>query len=217
MLHAGGLIPASFYLRPVAEVAADLLGMCLCREDVALRITEVEAYGGCDDSASHCRFGRTGRNAPMWEDGGRAYIFLCYGVHHMLNIVTGRAGDGAAILVRACEPVAGWERIQQRRGCASLSPVMLTGPGKVAQALGLDLSFNHHPLYQAGGLELREGDGPARILRGSRVGIAYAVPADQAAALRFAIADCPWVSQRKGLTSSESGPRCDPPGAPAER
>ena len=101
MLPSGGLIPKAFFLNPVEAVARGLLGQLLCREEIVLRITEVEAYGGTDASASHARHGRTARNAPMWEEGGRAYIYFCYGMHHMLNVVTGREGEAAAVLIRA--------------------------------------------------------------------------------------------------------------------
>ncbi len=192
------LIPSAFFLRPVAAVAQGLLGMHVCHEDVVLRITEVEAYGGESDSASHCRFGRTPRNAPMWEAGGRAYLYFCYGMHHMLNVVTGPEGEGAAVLIRACEPVEGLETIRLRRG-DHLGPVLLTGPGKVAQALALDRSFNHHLLFEPGSLELRQGDPPAMLLVGPRVGIDFAEPEDRRANLRFAVANSPWVSQRGKL------------------
>jgi len=205
VLHAGGLVlPRAFYRRPVTEVAVDLLGQHLCHGDVVLRVTEVEAYGGLEDSASHCRFGRTARNEPMWQAGGVAYVFLCYGVHHLLNIVTGPEEEGAAILIRACEPVAGLEPIRARRGGKLEGPSLLNGPGKVAQALGVDLSFNAHRLYEPGGLELREGPRPGAILRGPRVGVPYAHPDHQLAPLRFAIADCAWVSHRDSLCVTTS-------------
>ena len=198
MFDAGNLLPRSFYQRSLETVAKDLLGSCLCRDGVVLRITEVEAYGGLEDSASHCRSGRTTRNAPMWEDGGCAYLYLCYGLHHLLNLVTGRSGAGSAVLIRACEPLAGWDLIQQRRGHLR-GPALLTGPGRVAQALALDRSFNGHLLYEAGGLEVREGESPEVLLKGPRIGVPYADPVDQGAALRFAIGGSLWVSRRSSL------------------
>lgn len=179
------LIPQAFFLRPVAEVARDLLGQVLHREGVALRITEVEAYGGPEDSASHCRHGRTARNAPMWGAGGCAYLFRCHGLHLLLNLVTGPEGEGAAVLIRSAEVLAGQDLVRARRR-GSLD---LRGPGKVAEALGLDLTFNHHRLFEPGGLELRHGWAETHILAGPRVGIAYARPHDQAAPLRFAVGE----------------------------
>lgn len=192
------LIPKAFFLREVEAVAQDLVGRFLRHGDVVLRITETEAYGGPGDTASHCHSGRTPRNAPMWEEGGRAYVYLCYGMHHLLNLVTGPKDEPGAVLIRACEPISGLELMQQRRGKAR-GPALLTGPGKVSQALALDLSFNHHLLYEPGGLELCEGVLPESLLRGPRVGIDYAAPADREAPLRFALAGSPWVSNRKGL------------------
>ncbi len=187
----GELIPRAFYLRPVAEVARDLLGQILWREGVALRITEVEAYGGPEDSASHCRHGRTPRNAPMWQEGGCAYVFRCYGIHHLLNVVTGPEGQGSAILIRSAEVLAGQDYVRERRR-GSLD---CRGPGKVGEALGLDLNFNGHCLDEPGGLELRIGTPVSTILMGPRVGIDYARPEDRMAPLRFAVANPALVSR----------------------
>ena len=198
MPQPGRLIPQAFYLRPVEPVARELLGCLLRHGPVTLRITEVEAYGGQPDSASHCRHGHTARNAPMWDPGGQAYVYFCYGMHHMLNVVTGPAGDGSAILIRACEPVCGLEEVRRRRGGLD-GPVLLTGPGKVAQALALDLGFTRHPLYLPGGLELLEGAPPEGILRGPRVGIDFAREEDRLRPWRFACAGTKWVSQRTQL------------------
>jgi DNA-3-methyladenine glycosylase len=182
----------------VEEVARDLLGRHLRLGPVTLAITEVEAYGGPADSASHARSGLTPRNAPMWEEGGRAYIYLCYGIHSMLNVVTGPVGAAEAVLIRSCRPVAGAEVILARRNGVQ-GPTQLTGPGKVAQALGLDLSYTRHLLFEPGGLELLEGDPPEGILQGPRVGVDFATPADRARPWRFAAGNTPWVSHRRGL------------------
>lgn len=192
------LLPQSFYARDAREVALDLLGRELKRGRVVLRITETEAYVWPDDTASHCRFGRTARNASMWGPGGHAYVYLCYGLHQMLNIVTNGEGQGAAVLVRACEPVAGLATVRARRG-GKEGPELLTGPGKVGAALALDTSWSGHPLFVRGGLELREGRPPAAILVGPRVGIAYADPAHRDAPWRYAVAGSPWVTHRRGL------------------
>jgi DNA-3-methyladenine glycosylase len=198
------LIPEAFYQQPCEDVARGLLGQLLVRDKVVLRITEVEAYLGPLDSASHARFGRTPRNAAMWGPGGHAYMYLCYGLHWMLNVVAEREGSAMAILVRACEPVAGLETILARRGQADVKPALLAGPGRVAQALGLDRSFDGAPLFKAGGLELRQGEAPAQLLAGPRVGIDFAVEADRIAPLRFASAGTRWVTVPKGL-SPEAG------------
>jgi len=184
------LIPQEFYLRPVEIVARDMLGKLLCQDGVVLRITEVEAYGGIEDSASHCRFGRTQRNAPMWGMGGHCYVYLCYGIHQMLNIVTGNDSDGAAILIRSCEVLEGIKTaLERRRVKPGATANLCNGPGKVGQILGIDKSFNHHPLFEPGGLELREGPLPlpSSIKQARRVGINYAKDSDKYALLRYLI------------------------------
>lgn len=179
--------------------ARALLGRLLVREGVTLRITEVEAYGGPEDSASHARHGRTARNAPMWGPPGRAYLYFCYGMHWMLNVVAGPEGEAAAVLIRSAEVVDGIEAVLARRKAAKATPQLCAGPGKVAQALGLDKTFDGHNLLVPGGLELRPGTPPARILAGPRLGIGFATPEDQARPWRFADGDSGAVAQRKAL------------------
>ena len=184
---------------PPDRAACSLLGCLLVREEVILRITEVEAYGGPEDSASHARHGRTARNAVMWGPAGRAYLYFCYGVHWMRNVATGPEGAPSAVLIRGAEVVAGLETVLARRGAARATPGLCTGPGKVAQALGLDRAFNGHDLTTEGGLALRPGPPPARILAGPRLGIAFASPADQARPWRFADGASRAVARRKAL------------------
>jgi DNA-3-methyladenine glycosylase len=100
------LAPA-FYARDALDVAHDVLGAHVTVGEVTLRITEVEAYRGPTDTAAHARFGLTARTATLFGPPGHAYVYLCYGLHWMLNFVT--TGDGSAVLVRAAEPVAGLE------------------------------------------------------------------------------------------------------------
>lgn len=191
------LLPAAFYARDALPVARDLVGKLIRRDDVVLRITEVEAYRP-GDTANHCRFGRTARNAPMWGAPGHAYVYIIYGVHPMLNLVTNDDGVGAAVLVRSCEPVAGIDTIRARRRGLD-GPVLLTGPGKVGHALGLDTTWSHHPLFTPGGLEVRDGPPPDAVLVGPRVGVDYATPEDRAAPWRLAAAGTRWVSHRRTL------------------
>jgi DNA-3-methyladenine glycosylase len=198
------LLPQSFYARDALVVAEELLGQSIHHGDVVLRITEVEAYRHPDDSASHCRMGKTTRNAPMWGPPGHAYVYLCYGMHDMLNIVTNPSGEGAAVLIRACEPLAGLETVLARRSHGRSSPIriapaLLAGPGKVCRALGIDTRFSGHALFRKGGLELRRGSPPAAILHGPRVGIAYASDEHRAVPWRLASADSHWLSQPNGL------------------
>lgn len=191
-------LPLAFYDRDVVVVARELLGAVIRKDDVLLRITEVEAYTWPGDTACHARSGRTQRNLALWGPHGRAYVYLCYGMHHMLNIVTGGDAEAAAVLVRACEPIAGHETIAARRGGRS-GPDALAGPGKVAAALALDRTWTDHPVYRKGGLSLEVGEPPAAILVGPRIGIDYAAPAHRRLPWRFAIADNRSVTQRSAL------------------
>jgi len=184
---------------PVDLAAQALLGGLLVREDVALRITEVEAYGGPADSASHARHGRTSRNAVMWGPPGRAYLYFCYGMHWMLNVVTGPAGEATAVLIRGAEVVAGLDTVLGRRKAVKATLELCAGPGKVAQALGLDGTFDGHDLLAPGGLELREGSPPLRIMAGPRLGIGFATAEDQIRPRRFADGDSRAVLHRKFL------------------
>lgn len=188
---------------PPQQAARALLGQVLVQGDVTLRITEVEAYGGPDDSASHARHGRTGRNAPMWGPPGHAYIYFCYGVHWMLNVVTGPEGEASAVLIRGAEVLGGMDTVLQRRKAAKASALLCAGPGKVAQALGLDKTFDGHDLLKAGGLELRSGTAPTRITAGPRLGIGFATAEDQARPWRFADGDSPAVLKRPDLAPWE--------------
>lgn len=163
-----------------------------------LRITEVEAYAGPTDTACHAKAGRTARNAAIWGRPGTAYVYLCYGLHQMLNLVAGADGFGSAVLIRACEPVAGEDLVRARRR-GKTGPVLLTGPGKVGAALAIDGSLNGHDVTEVGGLSLHRGTPPDGILTGPRVGIPYADPADRDAAWRFACAGTRWVSARRTL------------------
>lgn len=163
------------------EVAPRLLGAVLVHGSCAGRIVEVEAYTA-DDPASHSRSGPTPRNASMFRRPGTAYVYLSYGVHHCLNVVTGAEGDGQAVLIRALQPLRGVELMAQRRGGVPGSPVTATwlagGPGKLCQAFdvgrhhdGIDLCDPSSPLRLA-------DDGtppPSAPLVGPRVGISRAV------------------------------------------
>jgi DNA-3-methyladenine glycosylase len=178
-------------------VARALLGKLLVQGEIALRITEVEAYPP-GDSASHCRAGRTPRNAPMWGPPGHAYVYLCYGIHRMLNVVTSDEGVGAAVLIRSAEPVAGLERVRARRGGKS-GPVLLTGPGKIGQALALSTEHSGSPLFGGGAVDLCDAPEVDELLVGPRIGIDFASAEDRRAPFRFAVAGTEWVSHRQGL------------------
>ena len=171
-----------FFAGHTVEVARALLGRVLVRGPVRLRIVEVEAYRA-GDSACHAWKGRTPRNAPMWGPPGHAYVYLCYGLHHLLNLVTEAEGQPGAVLIRGGLVLAGEDLVRQRRG-GRLSCI---GPGTVGQALGLDRSWSGRVLAPGpgDGLYLVDGSRPARIEAGPRVGIGYALPQDQALPWRF--------------------------------
>jgi DNA-3-methyladenine glycosylase len=196
-MPTGDLVPPSFLAVDAVTAAQRLLGLHLVHGEVVLRIVETEAYFWPGDTASHARVGRTARNAALWGPPARAYVYLCYGLHQMLNVTAGRDGEAAGALVRGAEVVAGAEIVRHRRG--RVGPGSLAGPGKVASALGIDTSYAHQPLSVPGGLELRWGTPPRRVLAGPRIGIDYALPEHRDAPWRFADADSDQVSRKSAL------------------
>jgi DNA-3-methyladenine glycosylase len=167
------ILANSFFLRPTAEVAADLVGCLLCvqRGDllVRLRIVETEGYLGKGDEASHSFRGRTSRNSAMFGPAGRLYIYRIYGVHHCANLVTEEEGVGAAVLIRAAEPLEGLPWLLANRPQGE-SKGLCNGPAKLAQALALDLSHDGQSL-QHGGIWLETGEAPSSLSCGPRIGI----------------------------------------------
>lgn len=170
-------LPRSFYARGPLEVARDLLGAFVVRGRVVVRITEVEAYDGASDPASHAFRGRTPRNAAMFGPPGHVYVYFTYGMHHCVNVVTGVEGEASAVLLRAGEVVRGAEDVRTRR---PLGPDrdLARGPARLAKALNLDLSLTGHDLT-AGSCEMFVAAGEcvtdAVISRGPRVGITVGV------------------------------------------
>ena len=195
-------LPIKFYRRPAEVVARDLLGRYLVRRidgrRLVLRLVEVEAYLGAPDRASHAWGGRrTPRNESLYLPGGHAYVYFIYGMHWCLNVVTGPAGSGGAVLLRAGEPVAGEAEMLARRalGRPPRPGDLAGGPGKLCQALGVDRACDGARLDR-GPLRLAAGEPVAPALQavGPRIGVDYA---GEAAAwpLRFAVAGNPHVSR----------------------
>jgi DNA-3-methyladenine glycosylase len=188
-------LPGSFFLRPTVEVARDLLGCVLSHETpegrAAGRIVEVEAYLGEDDPASHAFRGPTPRARIMFEEGGRVYVYRSYGAHWCMNVVCEPRGRAGAVLVRALEPVEGVDLMRARRGRDDLE-ALCSGPGKLAQALGIDLSHNGGCL-RTGVLRLGRGVPPAEIAVSARIGITRNADAP----LRFFEAGSRFVSRRR--------------------
>ncbi|HUQ79476.1 MAG TPA: DNA-3-methyladenine glycosylase [Patescibacteria group bacterium] len=187
--------PRAVLDQPTLEVARDLLGWRLVRDDGSGRrvgrIVELEAYIGERDRASHARFGRTARNEVMYGLPGRAYVYLVYGMHDCLNIVTEPTGSPAALLVRAVEPLEGIERMRAsraertriRRRAPSATrwtadARIAAGPGLVCAAFDLGRGLTGHDLFDpAGPVRLEPppaGEAAPSIVAGPRVGIGYA-------------------------------------------
>jgi len=159
-------LPRSFYRRPAIDLARDLIGKLLVRQlsgkTFRARIVETEAYVGTHDLACHAAKGRTRRTEVMFGPGGHAYVYFIYGVHDMFNIVASVADDAQAVLVRAAEPMDGWE-------------ADLSGPGKLARGMRITRALNGMDLT-GDELFLVRDDRAAkpRIVTGPRVGIDYA-------------------------------------------
>jgi DNA-3-methyladenine glycosylase len=190
-----------FYQRKnVDKIARQLLGKGLFTNiDNVLTggiIVETEAYSW-KERGSHAYGGRmTNRNAIMFAKGGHSYVYLCYGMHHLFNVVTNASGVADAVLIRAIEPLAGITEMNIRRGKLSNAFHLTSGPGKLTKALGIDRTLNGKSLMEnevwLENLGIRIP--PARIVTTARIGIDYA-GADAKLPWRFAIADSRWVSK----------------------
>ena len=199
-----GKLARAFFRRPdVLTIARELLGtMLYTRLDGVLsggQIVETEAYAGPEDRASHA-YGdrRTARTETMYQAGGVAYVYLCYGMHAMLNVVTNADGVPHAILVRAIEPRVGVAAMLARRGMTRLETRLGAGPGALTKALGVTTALD--------GADLRGGtlwiEGPAgsvpscQVTASPRVGVAYAGPHARWP-WRLRVRDCRWTSPAK--------------------
>jgi DNA-3-methyladenine glycosylase len=206
-------LPQEFYTRTdVVQIARELLGKVLVTEidgqRTAGRITETEAYRAPDDRACHA-FGnrRTARTEVMFQAGGRAYIYLCYGIHHLFNVVTGPEDMAHAVLIRAIELMEGYEIMLERRRRATAqdqrSKISLTtGPGAMSKAMGLATDFTGQSLIlpatpvwiQEGPMEISAEE----IASGPRIGVAYA-GASAAWPWRFWLKNSPFVKKQVRL------------------
>ncbi|HEX6915234.1 MAG TPA: DNA-3-methyladenine glycosylase [Chitinophagaceae bacterium] len=197
-------LPLSFYLRrDVVAIARDLLGKiivtCLDGAVTAGRIVETEAYYGAVDKASHA-YGnrRTARTEVMFAEGGLAYVYLCYGIHHLFNVVTNRRDTPHAVLVRAVEPLTGIDVMMQRTGKRVPDNTLTRGPGNVSKALGI---HTRHTGYSLQSDEIYIADDgyrvkPAMVAVTARIGVEYAAE-DSLLPYRFAIRGNPYVSGKK--------------------
>ncbi len=154
----------AFFAREAADVARALIGCALVHGDRAGMIVETEAYIGPEDLACHARFGPTARTSVMFGPAGRSYVYLCYGIHEMFNIVTGPDGDGQAVLVRAIAPLAGLPD----------DPHVGRGPGKVTRALAIDRATCDRLDLTTGPLYVTKHATPEKLATGPRIGVDYA-------------------------------------------
>ena len=182
-----------FLDQPSHIVAPRLLGCELVRvidgETVRVKIVETESYHQADQ-ASHSYRGRTPRNSIMFGPSGSLYVYFTYGMHYCCNIVTGKEGEGSAVLIRAVEPISGVEFIEKRRGYSGVAAT--NGPAKLCKALDIDKSYNGHDLRNSP-LQLveRQSLNTAQIVTSTRVGISK----EKEAELRWYIKDNPFVSK----------------------
>jgi DNA-3-methyladenine glycosylase len=139
-------VKRAFFVRPVLEVARDLVGCVVTHGDTAGVIVETEAYHH-SEPASHAFVGVTPRTRTLFGPPGRAYVYFSYGMHSLLNAVCEPEGVGAAVLIRALEPVAGIDHMRERRGVEAVRG-LCSGPGKLTQALGIGLELNDTDLLR---------------------------------------------------------------------
>ena len=187
--------------RHVVKIAKELLGKILVTKwngiETSGRIVEVEAYNGIVDKASHAAGGRrTNRNEVMYGEGGVSYVYLCYGIHHLFNVVTNRPETPHAILIRALEPIRGIDVMLERTGKKKLDNTLTKGPGNVSKALGI--SFKQHSGLSLLSKELFIAEDDFKlskkdIIASPRIGVDYAGE-DALLPYRFFIKGNPFVS-----------------------
>ncbi len=195
-------LPEHFYVRPVVDVARALLGKLLVtRFDGIVTsgiITETEAYHECEKACHAYNRRRTKRTEVLFEPGGIAYVYLCYGIHSLLNVTTGERGEAAAVLIRAIEPVEGVGVMQTRRSLTTKDHRISAGPGMLSQALGISLEHNACSMVNGQELWIESHRQPAEdeIVESPRIGVAYAGK-DALLPWRFYLRHSEWVSKSR--------------------
>ncbi|WP_462248062.1 DNA-3-methyladenine glycosylase [Ekhidna sp.] len=199
-------LPRSFYQRQdVVQIAKDLLGKVLVTNIDGIicagKIVETEAYCGRNDKACHANNKRTPRTEIMYQDGGKAYIYLCYGIHHLFNVVTNVEGMADAVLIRALEPIQGVDSMHKRRNYTKSK--LASGPGTLSQAMGIKVAMSGIDLLedQIWIVENKESE-KINILSDTRIGVEYAEE-DALKPWRFVIAGNKYVS--KSVKQKKSG------------
>jgi DNA-3-methyladenine glycosylase len=192
----------SFYERPdVLKIARELLGKGLFTNiDGVITggiIVETEAYSWKERGCHAWEARKTGRNSIMFENGGYSYVYLCYGMHHLFNVVTNTSGVAEAVLVRALEPTHGLAEMQIRRGRLANRFHLTSGPGKLTKALGIDRKFNGKSLLsdEIWIEDLNTKIPSSKIEASPRIGIDYAGE-DALLPWRFTICENKWVSRQ---------------------
>jgi DNA-3-methyladenine glycosylase len=207
---AGELLPRAFFARRAHLVAPELLGRVLVRREpegtIALRITEVEAYEGAIDPASHGYRGPTPRNATMFGPPGHLYVYWIYGMHHAANLVCGAAGESQAVLIRAGEVIEGEARAAARRPAAKNHQELAKGPGRLALSLGFDRTLD--------GTDVCTADSPVSVHQGEpcpaaavRSGPRTGVSKGHETPWRFWVADDRTVSDYRRHVPRKRAPR----------
>jgi DNA-3-methyladenine glycosylase len=197
-------LPREFYERPVLEVARDLIGCTVEHAGASGVIVETEAYHE-SEPACHAFVGLTRRTRTLFGRPGRAYVYRSYGIHSLLNAVCEPEGVGAAVLIRALSPLEGTEQMRVRRGGLERDEELCSGPGKLTQALGVELDANEGDLAR-GPVLIRARAAHAReleVLQGPRVGITRATELEW----RFCVADSAHVSRPRLRRAPVAGAR----------
>ncbi len=180
-----------FYARDTEEVAKDLLGTIFVKEinNTILkgRIVETEAYYGQNDPASHASNGKTNRNKIMYGEPGKLYVYLCYGMYNLMNVVTEENNEPGAVLIRGIEPLEGMEIMKSNRG---RQENLTNGPGRLTEAFGIDRDHNGVDLVNSK-IYIEKSDEDIDIGRSSRIGINEG----DELLLRFYLKDNPFVSK----------------------
>jgi DNA-3-methyladenine glycosylase len=191
---------------PAVEVAPRLLGWTLSHATpdgtVTLRLTEVEAYMGADDPASHAHRGPTPRNEVMFGEAGHLYTYLSYGIHWCANVVTGPVGEASAVLLRAGRVIEGLELARARRGERKADRSLARGPGSLGQAMRFGREHNGVDLCDGGAVRLLPGKAvePSHIASGPRVGVRLAHDHPW----RF------WIAGEPSVSAYKRSPRAEP-------
>lgn len=158
-------LPYEFYHRPCLEVARGLVGKVIVHNGIRMHISETEAYWGEADTACHASRGRTKRTEVLYADAGTIYVYLCYGIHWLMNIITGDVDDPQGVLIRACAEAP--------------------GPGKLTKQLGITGEYNRKSILETPELWIEDDGFRCRIIPDKRVGIGYASQEDQDKLWRF--------------------------------